>query len=284
MRKLVLLVAAVLSLLQNVSADVIVRYKSEMIRAQSTVFKVNGAYNISGNKNFSEFTTNISMPDEVGTPLNIISRRIYLLDKGICWSLFANNKYSESTVKALHDSVGQATNYSWTYDISPIAGNKKINEFQCLGQIGKAVGINTDDPADTVYLTFEQWSAEDTLHAREFILYQNNYSRVGGVHKIWAQDHLATFLEKGYGAQFERLSDLMEGRLGIPIMTYIQIERSILYDQSKSTGRSARRGEAMRPKDGGYWKIGEMKNEVISIEEKKIGDSVFEIPVNYVKK
>jgi hypothetical protein len=275
--KWIVILTAVLVFQQCALADVIIHYKSDIKVAQSRQYNTSGSYNISGDKNYSESTTKFSMLNIPGTPFNIISKRIYRLDKGTCQTLLADSKFSESSIKSQHDSIEQIVDYSWTYNVTPIDGKKKINKYQCLGQIGKAVGINSANPADSVYITFEQWSSEDTITGAEFKQYQNRFSQVIGVHKMWAQDHLATFLESGYGRQFEKLSDLFIINSGIPIKIAVQIERTILPDDTN-------KGRWIKPNEGGNWKLCSIKYEVTALEVKKIDESKFEIPANYEKK
>ena len=276
MVRLILVLAATAILFQSGLADVIVRYKSEVLIAQSRQYKTSGSYNISGDKNYSESTTRFSMLNVPGTPFNINAKRIYQLDKGTCWTLLPDSKYSEESIKSQHSSIEQTVDYTWTYVVDPAEG-KKINKFQCLGQTGKAVGINLKDPADSVFITFEQWSSEDTIIGVEFNQYQKRFSQVAGTHRMWAHDHLSTFLESSYGGQFENLSDTFVNCSGIPIKINVQIERTVLPDDSD-------KGKNVKPKEGGNWKLGLIKYEVTDIENTDIKNHQFEIPSGYQRK
>jgi len=278
MSRLLTIIIALSSVYQIAGADVVVKYKSKAEITNRILLKTESAYYIKGDKNYSELKTNFSAPKESGTPFDIISKGITRLDRGIHWSLLSS-KYSEETIASMHDSIGQAGEYNWTFNVTPISDKDKIKKFTCFGQIGKAVGVGINDPADTVYLTFEQWSTDDTSSGRELMSYEDSFTKASAIHKMWSQEHIATYLEKGYGAQFEKLSDLMGERRGISIKSFFQIERTILYDEA-----SNRKGTGKHPKDGGNWKLFSMTNELVSIEDKKIDSDKFEIPANYEKK
>jgi hypothetical protein len=278
MRRLILMLAGILYLAQLVSADVIVKYEAKAEITNRMLLKIENTNYIKGNKIYSELKTNISATNGFGTPFDINSKGITRLDKGVHWSLLKSG-YSEETIASMHDSVGQAKEYNWTFNVSPVSDNKKIKKFTCFGQIGKAIGVGANDLTDTVFLTYERWATADTLGIPELTAYENSFANLSGVHKMWSQEHVATYLEKGYGAQFEKLSDLLDKQKGIPIKSSFEIERTILYDNT-----SAIPGSGKRPKNGGNWKVFSMTNEIVKIEQKKIDDDKFEIPANYKKK
>lgn len=273
-----MMIIALSSVYQVAGADVVVKYKSKAEITNRILLKIESTNYIKEDKKFSELKTNFSVLNEPGTPFDIISKGITRLDRGIHWSLLGS-KYTEETIASMHDSIGQAAEYNWTFNVTPVPDNEKIRKFTCFGQIGNALGVGINDLADTVFLTFEQWSTDDTLNGTELIAYEDSFTKTSEVHKIWSQEHIATYLEKGYGTQFEKLSDLMGERRGIPIRSFFQIERTILYDEA-----SNKKGTGKHPKDGGNWKVFSMTNELISIENKKINSEKFEIPSNYEKK
>lgn len=281
MTKIALVIIAFFCLSVLASADVTVKYKSEAKITNKAVLKIESNYIIKENKSYCELKSNFSMPGGGGTPFDISSKSITRLDKGVRWSLLGS-AYSEETITSMHDSMGLADEYNWTFNLSPIADQKKIRKFECYGQIGKAVGVSKVDPADTVFLTFEQWATEDTLGATELFAYEDSFAQQSGTHKMWSQEHVSTYLEKGYGTQFGLLSDLLAQRRGLPVQSYFQIEQTVLYNNSD--GAPKRRGTGIRPENGGYWKIFSMTNELVSIENKNIDDKKFEIPANYKKK
>jgi hypothetical protein len=287
--------AIVFSLSLAASGDLIIKYKAQAIVTNRMSFKMKGTYNIAANRNYCDLTSTFGLiePREPGASFDIISNSIIRLDKGVRWSFSGDNGYIEKAITSIHDpdSMELVEGYIWSFNAAPIDRKKNFNKLDCRGQIGKATGVNENDPADTVFITFEQWLTEDTLIGAEFVAYWQEFARVAGAHKMWAQEHMATYMEKGYGAQCERLSDLMGGPKSLPIKSIITIEKSLLYDRDAElfgepgkTGGVKRRGSGMRPEKGGRWKLLHLTNEITGIEQISIEDSKFEIPPNYEKK
>jgi hypothetical protein len=281
MKMWLLLIMGIGFLFAAASADTIVRYKSVAEVTKSMVYDAKVIYNISGDKNYIETTTKFSMKNIPGNPFNIISQNITRLDKGLRWSLFSGSTYSEETLITIHSSLKQITGYAWTFESALMDDKKKINKFQCIGAKGKAVGVSSSDPADTVFITMEQWSAEDTSMAAELLAYQNSYQRVAETNRLWAQEHLSTFLENGYGDQFGKLFDMMNTERTIPIQTTFKIERTVLYDdtQNSSGGKDNKIGQ--KPEGVGYWPLLIMTNELMEIKNKKIAADKFEVPADF---
>jgi len=280
MRCAVLVLICVCFLGPIAPADVIVRYKAESQLTNTMAHNIDITYNISGDKNYIDRDTKISLLNMPGTPFNVTSEAIVRLDKGVRWSLIGNKSYTEETLKSLPDSSSPPVSYSWTYDVSPIGDTLKIKNFQCFGQIGRAIGVRDDYRIDTVLITFEQWLTADTLIGAELISYQEKFSQISGVHKMWSLEHIATYLREGYGQQFEKLSDLMEKQGCMSMKTGAKIEKTILYDGDE--GQRQKMGK--RPDDGGYWKLFSMENEIESLKIKKVDAKKFEIPSNRKKK
>jgi hypothetical protein len=290
MRALII-VMCVLCLASEVCADVIATYKLSVGYGGTVAFDENCTYHISGDKNYEthETTVNLEIPGYFWIDFKIGSANIVRLDQDVRWTLNDyRGAYSASDLISPHmpdEKIFQEmANYNWSYKIAPIEKQKKMIKMLCNGQTGTALGASKSDPADTIFITYERWSPVDTLIGSEITDYQLIYSKKVGVHKLWALEVFASYLEKRYSIQLQELSNQLDQLKGFPIKSVVTVERSINTElKSDSTSHKTKKSDKEKPQKNGRWLTITVTNEVTKLEQKPIDDSKFEIPTNYKK-
>jgi hypothetical protein len=275
-------------------ADIEIKFSAEDTVTHSVPPETQGIYSIKGYKSCIEAVSSFSLlrPEFRGFYFEVGATNITRLDLGVMWALYYDDKYAEIPLSSQPkgDSLDPAAGYTWDFNISPIEKQKKIKKLVCVGQIGKVVGVSNDDPADTVFISFELWQSDDSLFGGEFSAYQDHYAEVSGRHRLWAQRHLGTYLKGEYRTVFERLTDMMGGIGCIPMKYVASVDRTVKYLSAgyavSNTGRRvpiSRVGKGIRPPKGDYWKLVRFTSEITGIKHKNIDDEKFEIPSNYTK-
>ena len=293
-------------------ADVEVRFKSNAEMGNIITMQMECLDNVKGDKNYSSVTTTIEggMMAMLGKGKPMESVNITRLDRGLFWEVIPEKReYKEMTTEELKAKIaeGESENqeetdagideeeYTWSVEIQVLPGTQNIGGFECKGIRGTATGVKKTDPADTVFVTNEQWLSDEVPGRSEMEAYHKRYTEVVGVDQMWARENMASML-KGYGAQFEQLSKEIGEQKGYPIKTAIFIESSLVENKEGSDGENQGMSEMMKKmfkgKDdenqakskSGRSKVFSLTNEVLSITETAIDDSRFEIPAGYKKK
>jgi hypothetical protein len=289
--KTLLIVLSIFFLASVTNADVIAKYKMSVGYGGSVAFDEDCIYHIKGDKNYETHNTwvNLEIPGYFWIDFKIGSANIIRLDQDLRWTLNDYIKtYSVSDLISPHmpsqKVYEEMANYNWTYEVTPIEKQKKMLKMLCNGQIGTVIGASKNNPSDTIFITYERWSPIDTIIGSEITDYQVNYSKRVGVHKLWALEVFASYLEKQYSSQLEQLSNKMDQLKGFPIKSIVTVERSINLDsKSESTSQKAKKSDDEKPQKNGRWLTIVVTNEVTKLEQKPIDDSKFEIPADYKK-
>jgi hypothetical protein len=287
-------------------ADVVVKTKSNTEMAGIMSMQTDGVNNIKDDKSYNSMTTQmtggmVAMLGK-GKPKDIVN--ITRLDKGLYWELDTEKKnYKETTMEELKKQFadarskgkkGEEPEYVWTVEVKAIDGSQTISGFTCNGVLGKATGVSKKNVADSMFISYEQWAAKDVPGAAEVKEYQQNYAKAVGIDEMWAKENMGSML-KQYGSEFAELAIKVSESGGYPIRTIIIVEGAAkpqgeesekthggaMGMMSKMLGKKADKQENDK---GGRMKTFSFANEVISIEQKSIGDSQFEIPEGYKKK
>lgn len=296
------------------NADVIVKHKSTTDMAGLMNIQIDGADNYKSDKRYVEITSEMTGGMMAmmggGKPRQMVN--ITRLDKGVVWELDPQaKKYREMTLASLKgdaqetkgeaDKESEKSDYTWTVDVKTIDQPQNINGFECKGIIGIATGVKNDQPSDTMFITIEQWSAQNVPGAAEVDQYQKNYAKAVGVDEMWADKNMNQMM-KEYGNQFTALTEKMSQNGGYPIKTIMSMESSASKSKGDSEGQNMSSQDIMgkmgglfgkkksggasgsdEVSKGGRAKTFMMTNEVISIEQKPVDESKFEIPADFKK-
>jgi hypothetical protein len=290
MKIITLSTALIIGLVLFADADEVVKFKLTAEFSDKIWDEQKSTYNIKGDNNLIEGNESFDfyIPNLVKFTLGLEKTNIIRLDKNLGWELYPGSEaYQEYDLILLHmpDNKIKTIERNWLYDVRPIKGAKKINKFQCNGQIGKAVGISKQDQTDTVFITYERWTAEDTLLGAEMEGYRKRYSKVVGVPRIWAFGLLAEYFEKYNGAQIEQISNSMDSINGLPIKHIITIERSRIPEKDVNDDKPELVSVVSEKiKKNIKEKTISVMYEITSIKEKKLEDSIFELPQRCVRK
>jgi hypothetical protein len=307
MKKLFLISLAMTLLISVVSrADVVVKTKSSADMAGMMTTNSDGTNTIKGDKSYNSTTTEVTggmaAMFSKGKPKEAVN--ITRLDKGLFWNLEPEKKiYTETTMEQLKKQMAEArgegdkekeSEYAWTVDVKSVDGSQTINGFKCNGVIGKATGVSKKNAADTIFITYEQWAAKEVPGSSEVQSFQKDYAKAMGIDEMWGKENTGAML-KQYGAEFGELAVKVSESGGYPIRTIISVEggakpegegsnqspSGALGMMNKMLGKKADKPEGDK---GGRMKSFSMTNEVLSIEQKSVDDSQFEIPAGYKKK
>lgn len=295
MKRLILFIAIIFTWCAITQADVVIKRKTTADMAGLMTMETNASDIIKGDKSItdmkSEMTGGMMAKLGGGKPKEAIN--ITRLDKGIYYEINPEKKvYSETPLASLKEQFAKSnkesaensskSEYIWTSDIKTTDQNQKINGFDCKNMIGKAVGIKKDDPKDSVFITFDEWMANDVPGLSEVEQFQKNYSKALGIDEIWGQKNLGQMM-KDYGPQMEALAHKMKETGGYPIKTVIAIESSEKSSE-ESAGNIRNKPKAGDVSTSGHQKTLLMTTEILSIEQKTADDAQFEVPAGYKKK
>ncbi|OQX92878.1 MAG: hypothetical protein B6D58_00630 [candidate division Zixibacteria bacterium 4484_95] len=307
---LIFIVVAVICLAVFAQADVIIKQKTSIESSAIMNIEINGVEYIKGDKNYSSSSTNMvgGMMAMMGKKTTSEFIQITRLDKDVIWDLDPQNKtYSESSLASLQQMMAgtgqtpesenedETSEYNWTLDVKTSDKDVEINGFKCTGIIGKATGINKNNPEDKMRLTYEYWYAKDVPGLDELEDYHNKFSKATGFDITMPRQHVQKIFNK-YGSQFDKMTEKMQGVEGYPIKTVILVEST-----KGVEGGEGDYGEEMPPgmkemlsglsnkkqsqkSESDMIKVFSLSNEILSIEKKNVDDSKFEIPEGYKKK
>jgi hypothetical protein len=303
---IVTLIAASLLVSVVSKADVVVKIKTSADMAGMMTMQTDGVNDIKGDKSYNSLTTQMTggMASMLGMakPKDIVN--ITRLDKNVYWELDTEKKsYKETTMeqlkKQLEESRGEGEKgdqpqYTWTVEVKSIEGSQTINGFKCDGVLGQATGINKKDAADSIFISYEQWAAKEVPGAAEVEAYGKKYAAAMGIDEMWAKENMGSML-KQYGSEFAELAIKVNEKGGYPIKTIVTVEGSAKLDGKSSEKSPAaamdmmskmlgKKPSGQETEKGGRMKAFSFTNEVLSIEQKTIGDNQFEIPEGYKKK
>jgi hypothetical protein len=302
----VTLVAALLLVTVVSKADVVVKTKTSADMAGMMTMQTDGVNDIKGDKSYNSLTTQMTggMASMLGMnkPKDIVN--ITRLDKNVYWELDTEKKnYKETTMEQLKKRLdesreegekGDQPEYTWTVEVKPIEGSQTINGFKCNGMLGKATGVNKKEAADTIFISYEQWAAKEVPGSAEVEAYGKKYAAAMGIDEMWAKENMGSML-KQYGSEFAELAIKVNDKGGYPIKTIVTVEGAAKPEGESSENSAAAAMDKMNKMlgkkttdedtdKGGRMKALSFTNEVLSIEQKAIGDNQFEIPEGYQKK
>jgi len=287
-------------------ADVVVKTKSNVEMAGIMSMQTDGVDNIKADKSYNSLTTQMTGGMATilgkGKPKEMVN--ITRLDKGLYWELDTEKKkYKETTMDQLKTQLSEArgegkkseeSEYSWTVEVKSVEGAQAINGFNCNGVIGKATGVNKKNAADTLFITYEQWAAKEVPGASEVEAYRQSYAKAIGMDQMWSNENMGSMF-KQYGSEFAELAVKVSETGGYPIRTIMTVEGGAKPDNQESNQPSGnalnmmskmfgKKVDKQETEKGGRSKTFSFTNEVLSIEQKAISDSQFEVPEGFKKK
>lgn len=294
----------------SVRADVTIKHSSSTEMGGMMSMEMSSSETYRSDRCFKETTSKMTggMMAMLGKGKPTQTVEITRIDKGVIWKLEPEKKkYSEEAIaefkKKLEDAQKDAKKeqgkeeYTWTIEVKAIPEPQNINGFDCKGVIGKATGIKNDNPADTLFIIYEQWMTKSVKGTAEVDEFQKNYAAAVGIDEMWAQENMGSVMGQ-YGSQFGELAKKINEAGSYPIRTIITVETAarpagdkesdgasngdMMSQMSKMFGKkNAEKPEADK---GGRSKSFSMTNEVLSVETSAVGDTKFEIPADYKKR
>jgi hypothetical protein len=225
---------------------------------------------------------------------------IVRLDKGVSWLLNpAASTYNErelSQVKGMVDEMkkgetpGAAGNYEWQVNVKGEGDTATVAGYKAKILRAQAVGVNKDNPKDTVFIDYEQYFGIDTPAQEDFSGFSNKYKEVLGVEGGFLSQMSMNPLLSQYRGQLEEISEKVGQEKGFPLKTVLNISGSLnpLGEESLSEQDRAamqQMGFAMGGKknESGHYVVISMINKVDSMEKTKINDAEFEVPEGYTE-
>lgn len=236
------------------------------------------------------------------------------LDKGVLWSLNETEKgYIETpldTIKARLQESGfklvkspllgtstEPTDYKWRVTITKITEPTKIGWADCKGVIARAIGVNKNNDADKVLISFEQWFAENAPGKGTYDEYQATVKKVLGSDKYAEQRQIAGMLDV-LGDDFTPIFDTAKTLTGIPVKLAFKVEKSTLfgfteadYDKGLADPNNqqlARVNNMIGGKpaktENGMFESFSIFLEVSNIEETGLENTFYDIPAGYTLK
>jgi hypothetical protein len=313
---LLLSLAIALCLAMPAFGDVVVKHKSNAEMGGMMSMEMTGTDNVKSDRSYNEVTTKMTggMMTMLGKDKPKETVSITRLDKGVVWDVDPEKKsYTEKTLESMKAKLEDAkeeskdekseSDYIWTVDVKTVDQRQNINGFDCKEVIGTATGVKKDTKADTIFITFDQWMANNVPGTTEMETYHKNYAKAIGADEMMADKNMGEML-KNYGGQFEALAVKMSEAGGYPIKMTMRVENAgkpglegekAEESQEKNKSMTEMMGKMFgKKKEANTEKKEESKNgrmtsfsftnEVLSIEVKPVGDSQFEVPTGYKKK
>ncbi len=300
-------------------SDVIIKHKSNMDIASIMSTTVEGTEYIKSDRSMTDSKvtiTNSLIPFmSKGKPQQ--TENITRLDKLVLWEINNDKKtYKETPLASIKETLKQTeegeappdtekSDYTWTVEVKTIDQPQTINGFECKGVIGKATGVNTRDPRDTMFVTNEQWRTQNAPGADEMTEYQKNYAKAAGIDEMMAQQGMDKMMSQ-YGGQFQMMAPDMEKVPGYPIKMAMTVESSLASQGNKESMDKGEGGDdgsqevmnklgglfGKKKKDKSEDKAADQSNtgrqkafsmtyEILSLEKTTVEDGKFEVPAEY---
>jgi len=307
MRSYIVLTGIIMLCLASAStADVIVETKTDMEMIGVGKVGMEQIQYIKEDRSYDESTTILqSKMAAMAGGKNMKNIQIVRLDKGIGWTLNPDKKsyteYSFEQLKSQMARVGMQNkaaapmgDYEWETEISKDIGTEKIMNFECKGIRAVSVGVNKNDPKDSVFITNEQWFCDELPGGDEFVKFSDKMNEaIGGGKGFMNQMSMNPMLAK-FGDQFGKIAEEFEAVEGVPLKTVLIVEGTINPMAEAMGGRELdAEAKAMMEKmgitmpeaapEGGHHNLISLTSTVTKIEEKSIDDSQYEIPEGYKK-
>lgn len=306
MKRIIILTSLMLFCLASFSAaDVIIKTKTDMDMIGAGKIKMEQAQYIKGDRSYDESTTILEgkMAEMAGSK-NMKNIQIVRLDKGVGWSLNPNKKnYTEFSFEQMKANLEQARKqkmaaapmdeYEWKTEFSKDIGSQEIIGHDCKGIRAVSVGVNKNDPKDSVFITNEQWFSENLPGGTEFMNFADKMSETVGNEKGFLNQMSMNPMLAKFGDQFGEIAKEFENVEGVPLKTVLVVEGTInpmaaamggqeLDDEAKAMMEKmgiAIPGEA----EGGHHNLISLTSTVSKIEEKPIDNAKYEIPEGFKK-
>ena len=297
-------------------ADVEIKRKTTADMSGLMTMESNASDVIKGDKSASDMTSQMTggMMANLGGGKPRETINITRIDKGINYEIDPEKKvYTETPLASLKEQFAKSkkepadtakSDYIWTSDVKTTGENQKINGFDCKNILGKATGVKRDNPSDSIFITFDEWMANNVPGQSEIEQFQKDYAKALGMDEMWSQKNLGQMM-KDYGPQMQALALKMQESGGYPIKSVISVEgaatagvgkeahsgnqTTIPPDVMKKMGGLLGKKKTEEPKSdevsqGGREKTLMITMEVLSVEQKPVDDAQFEVPAGYNKK
>ncbi len=307
MKRVLVLTGVMLLCLTSFSvADMVIETKTEMDMSGTGKIGMTQVQYVKGDRSYDESTTKLSekMAAMAGGK-EMKNIQIVRLDKGIGWAINPDTKsYTEFSFEQMKAQMAQAHQqskvaspmgeYDWKIDISKDIGTEKIMNFDCKGIRAVSVGVNKNDAKDTVFITNEQWFADELPGGGEFMNYTDKMAEAVGNKKGFLNQMSMNPMLAKFGDQFGEIAKEFEALEGIPLKTVLIVEGTINPMAEAMGGKEIdEEARAMMEKmgiampdaapEGGHHNLISLTSTVTKIEENSIDDSKYEIPEGYKK-
>jgi len=254
-------------------ADLVVNSKTDIEVIGMGKMSMEGYQCFKGDRSYTKMKSSNMMG------MNQESAEIVRLDKGVQWVLFpAQSKYAEISFDKVKEMSGamdtaqvQSGGYDWKTSFNELKTTDTVAGVKCSEVEGKAVGVKTDDPSDTVVIEFKQWLAGDFKGSDELQTFRDTYKESTGLSDQLFSQLKGNPMMAQYGKPLQELAKKMKAREGTPLKTAFSI---------KVTKNPM--GASMSDQPGGNVLMS-IENVITGIEQKPVADSLFQIPAGFEK-
>jgi len=304
--KICLTTILVICLASFVSADVIIKTNTDMDMIGAGQVGMSQIQYIKGDRSYDESTTKLSGQMAAMTGGKEMKNiQIVRLDKGVGWTINPDSKsYSEFSFEQMKSQMDNARKqtqaagpmgeYEWDTKISKDIGTEKILDFDCTGIRVVATGVNKNDNKDSVFITNEQWFAEDLPGGSDFLNFSDKMAEAVGNEKGFLNQMSMNPMLAKFGDQFGEIAEELESVEGVPLKTTLIVKGTInpmatamggkeLDEEAKAMMKKMGMALPDEPAEGEHHNLISVTSTVTSIEEKSIDETQYEVPEGYKK-
>ncbi|UCE67377.1 MAG: hypothetical protein JSU85_05010 [Candidatus Zixiibacteriota bacterium] len=313
MRRYVFLMAApmLFVIANSASADVMIKSKAAM----GQMLGIGGSESetsvyIKGDKNRTETTTSFKSQMFQMSKQDMTSRstEIIRLDKEVKWQLEDKDKsYREIFLKSLKPSIGdykgqesspamsspddEAEDYTWTVTVDISENGEVVNGFKSNKAVVNAIGVNKEDVSDTMFVTLKMWRSEELPNIDEIEDFHKKFSEIAGFDEDVSSMRMEEY-SSGFGKEFEESAKKIEQMEGYQVKTEMVVQKSSSGEGGdEESDMSGMMKGLMGVEKGPGEESGSdritvisITDEIISVDNSKIDDGMFEIPEGYIRK
>ncbi|MCP4706623.1 MAG: hypothetical protein GY865_18645 [candidate division Zixibacteria bacterium] len=308
MRESIILIGIIVMGMASFSAaDVIIETKTDMDMIGAGKVDMSQVQYIKNDRSYDESVTTLSGQMAAMTGGKKVKNvQIVRLDKGIGWTINPDEKsFTEFSFEQMKSNFAQSKQqnqantplgeYDWKTDISKDLKTETILDVDCKGIRAVSVGVNKNDPKDSVFITNEQWFSDEVSGGDEFIDYSEKMAEAVGTGKGFMNQMSMNPMLARFGNQFEEIAKEFEACEGIPLKTVLIVEGTInpmaaamgdrkLDEETKAMMKKMGMALPDETPEGGRHNFISLTSTITKIEEKSIEDSRYEVPEGYQKK
>lgn len=235
-----------------------------------------GEMNITVTQYFDENMSHTKSNSTNAMGMSINTAEIVRIDKGVQWILAPDKKkYAEipfeqiKTMTTASDTIPpQSGGYDWTLAYTGIENPEPVAGIDCRGVAAMATGVKADDPTDTVMIEFKQYYADKFAGSDQLTVFRDAYKEGTGLDDQLFSQLKGNPIMAAYGVGLKQIADTLANESGTPLMTYFAMS------VTKSPMPNAPEGMNT---------ILSITNEITSIKEEDLADSMFAIPEGFTQ-